>query len=277
MPRWRRVAATLDVPVRSPEIDLASMSTTAIQPPPPPPSIPESPRPSRPQEPSRVRVGALVAGGLAALVAIALIGLGGFGLWADGQKDGDGFVSTSTERFTTSTHALRTENLDIDLDGPGWLTSSDAFGSARLEATARNDKRIFVGVARTEDVERYLSRAGHATVTDIHSSPFKADYRTSPGGAPATEPWEQEFWAAASYGTGTRELTWDVDSGDWSVVVMNADGSPGVDAGVRAGAELPFLPALAWSFLGGGIVLLVAAGGLFYLGAGRPRPRALAP
>src|SRR4051812_13496128 len=200
MPRWRRVAATLDVPVRSPEIDLASMSTTAIQPPPPPPSIPDSPRPSRPPEPSRVRVSALIAGGLAALVAVALIGLGGFGVWADGQKDSDGFVSTSTERFATSTHALRTENLDIDLDGPSWLASSDAFGSVRVQATARNEKRIFVGVARTEDVERYLSRAGHATVTDIHSSPFKADYRTSPGGAPATEPWEQEFWAASSYG-----------------------------------------------------------------------------
>jgi hypothetical protein len=52
---------------------------------------------------------------------------------------------------------------------------------------------------------------------------------------------------------------------------MNADGSRGVDADVSAGAKLPFLVPLAWSAIGGGIALLLAAGGLLYLGVRPPR------
>jgi hypothetical protein len=63
---------------------------------------------------------------------------------------------------------------------------------------------------------------------------------------------------------------WDVDDGDWSVVVMNADGSPGVSAEVSAGAKLPELGAIGWSTMGGGALLLVAGIVLMVAGA-RPR------
>jgi hypothetical protein len=43
--------------------------------------------------------------------------------------------------------------------------------------------------------------------------------------------------------------------------VMNADGSPGIHADVSAGAKIPYLSAVGWSFGGAGLVLgLVAAG-----------------
>jgi hypothetical protein len=54
-------------------------------------------------------------------------------------------------------------------------------------------------------------------------------------------------------------------------VIMNADGSRGVDTTVRAGAKLGFLAPLGWGSIGGGLVLLVAAGGLLYLGVRPPR------
>jgi hypothetical protein len=53
---------------------------------------------------------------------------------------------------------------------------------------------------------------------------------------------------------------------------MNADGSPGVDAGVKAGANVPFLDEVAWISLGGGALLLLLSGGLIYAGARTPRP-----
>jgi hypothetical protein len=46
---------------------------------------------------------------------------------------------------------------------------------------------------------------------------------------------------------------------------MNADGSRGIDAGVSAGANVPILPVVGWGALGGGLVLLAAAGGLVFL------------
>ena len=71
-------------------------------------------------------------------------------------------------------------------------------------------------------------------------------------------------------------MTWDVKHGDWSVVVMNADGSRGVDTGVSAGADFPILSALAWGTVGGGLVLLGVASLLIVAGTTAQR-RAPAP
>jgi hypothetical protein len=64
-----------------------------------------------------------------------------------------------------------------------------------------------------------------------------------------------------------------VNDGDWSVVVMNADGSRGVAADVSAGAKIPFLDELGWSAIGGGGALLIGALALIVLGVRPPRSR----
>jgi hypothetical protein len=53
--------------------------------------------------------------------------------------------------------------------------------------------------------------------------------------------------------------------------VMNADGSRGVDADVRAAARIPVLEPIAWGAIGIGFVLLAGAGGLTALALRRPR------
>ena len=82
----------------------------------------------------------------------------------------------------------------------------------------------------------------------------------------------QTIWAASVQGTGPQTLDWDGEGGEWSVVVMNADGSAGVDAQLTFGAHVPHL---TWIGIGGaigGALLLAAAAGLIYAGA-RPTPR----
>ena len=97
---------------------------------------------------------------------------------------------------------------------------------------------MFVGIARTRDVDAYLDRSAHATLTDFEVDPFEAELphhrrRLAAPAAPGT----QSIWAAKATGAGTQTLTWDVEDGDWSVVVMNADGSAGVDTDISVGAE----------------------------------------
>ncbi|MEA2321355.1 MAG: hypothetical protein QOD81_1205 [Solirubrobacteraceae bacterium] len=252
------------------------MSTTPDSRPSPTPGPPSAAPASRPGA-GAGRILSTVAGGMVALLAVALLIGGGALIWANGQKDADGYIASGSDRFSTSTYAIATENLDVDGDIPSSVATPDRYGKVRLRATSRADKPVFVGIARTSDVSAYLGQSPRATVTDLDYDPFRATYRTEGGTRRPAPPTAQRIWAASANGSGTQEVTWDVKHGDWSIVVMNADGSRGVDAGVSAGANVPVLDEVAWGTLGGGLLLLVAGGGLMYLGLRAPRPRRRAP
>jgi hypothetical protein len=232
-----------------------------------------APSAPRSRGPSAGRTAAVVAGSLIGLVAVALLIGGGALLWGNSQKDDDGYVSTARHGLHTSAYALTTDNLDIDLDGAGWVLDTDHLGHVRVQATSRNDKPVFVGIAPTRDVSAYLAKTAHSSVADIEDGPFSSfhvTYRDHGGDVQPVAPAQQRFWAASAQGTGAPAMTWKVRDGDYSIVIMNADGSAGVDAGVRAGADVPFLATAGWITLGGGLVLLAAAGGLLYLGIRKP-------
>ena len=216
------------------------------------------------------RIAALVAGGLAAFAALLMLAAGGALLWGNAQKDHDGYLHTGTDRFHTRTAAIATDNLDVETGGASDLLGHDRFGKVRVRAQSHAGKPVFVGIARTADVDRYLSGSAHTTVTDVDTSPFDVTYRNAGGGRPLT-PAKQDIWDTKASGDGTQTLTWDVKDGNWSVVVMNADGSKNVDAGVSAGAELPWLTPAGWTVLGSGVLLLALAGGLVFAGTRPPR------
>jgi hypothetical protein len=221
------------------------------------------------------------AGGLVALAAAALLTAGGLVLWADGKKDDDGYLTTATHTFSSRDYAIASDDLDIDEDGPGNLLDDDLYGRVRLKVESHGDRPVFVGIAPTADVDHYLARSAHAELTDVSVDPFRADYRARAGMRPPAAPAAQRFWTASAHGTGPQTLNWKVRHGGWSVVVMNADGSRGVEAGVSAGADLPILTPLGWGLLGGGALLALLAAGLVVVGVrspggGRPAPVAAA-
>jgi hypothetical protein len=218
----------------------------------------------------------MVAAGLAGLLALGLIAAGGLLLWGDSRKDDQGYLSTRTERFATNTYALTTDNLDVDLDGAGWIVNRDRFGRTRLTVESNDSKPVFVGVARTVDAERYLAGSGRDLVTDIEYTPFSADYRRLDGDRKPAAPAAQKFWQASVHGQGRQTLTWEVDDGDWSIVVMNEDASRQVDVGVKAGAEVDFLAEAGWGSLIAGLIVLSLAALLAVLGI-RSRPRTAVP
>jgi len=222
-----------------------------------------------------MRIASFVAAGVIGLFSLGLLAAGGVLLWGDAQKDDYGYLSTARERFATNSRAMATENLDIDTDGAGWIIDRETWGKVRVDVESRNGERVFVGIARTSDVDRYLLGSDHDLVTDVEYSPFRADYRELSGDERPAPPAAQRFWAASAHGAGTQAVTWDVEDGDWSVIVMNEDASPGVDAGVKAGAELPFMSGAGWGALSAGLVLLALSAALAVVGI-RAAPRRVA-
>src|SRR4051794_36438352 len=221
------------------------------------------------------QVAAIVGGSVAGILALLALVAGGLLLWGDSHKDRDGYLSTGSDPYSTRTYAIATDTLDVDGDIPGAV--QDLAGKIRVRVAPHGaDKPMFVGIAPTSEVSRYLRDSAHATVTDVNYDPFEATYRTKGGERRPAPPAAQRFWAASAQGTGTQSLTWDVKDGSWSIVVMNADGSAGVNAGVSAGVRLGWLQRAGPASLGTGALLAALAGGLLFVGP-RPGRRAARP
>lgn len=217
----------------------------------------------------------LVIGILLALVGFSLL-LGGLGLgWAMAtQRDDDEFFSTPTEQLTTETVALSSEVVNFGGAGPNdWWADRD-LATVWLSARSAGASAVFIGIAPSADVARYLGSASYDEISDLRTDPF--DYsltRRGTGGGLSAAPTDQGFWTAQSRGPGTQTLTWDLEPGTYTAVVMNVDGSPGVDVDLSAGGRLGWLTPLAWSLglLGGALILGGAL--LVVYGALPPGPR----
>jgi hypothetical protein len=245
------------------------------------PQAPSTPPAATPKAPSRWtagRIAALVAGSLLALIGLALMFSGGYGLWLDTTQRSGGYVMTSSERFSTGSYALATRTLQISSDVPSFLYGRDWLGDVRIQGNSTNANRpLFIGIARKEDVDRYLDGVAHLEVLDVNGNPFGTTYRPSyrsvPGGRPALPPSRATFWVARVAGGGSQSLTWSVKQGRWAVVVMRPDGSRGVVADLAAGAKLP---ALLWVSIVllvlGAVVLGGGAALIYFIGGREPRP-----
>jgi hypothetical protein len=219
----------------------------------------------------------LVLGSIAALLGLALTAGGGvlIGIHAT-QRDADGYYGSSTERFETPTYALTSEDIQLGSDPEGrdwgrWLH----IGTARVEVQSTSGSAIFVGIARHADVERYLAASAHDELADVSFDPFEATYRHRGGEVPPAAPGTQGFWAAAAAGAGRQTVTWDIEAGNWDVVVMNADASTGItvdaSAGIKTGLLLPIgIGLLACGLASGAAAVVLMVVALKKEGDGRP-------
>jgi hypothetical protein len=200
------------------------------------------------------RVAAVVLGSILVLPSLGALAAGGTLLWADlNERDADGFINTDTASVDTSTYAVVSERIDLP-DLPGWADIDEALGTVRLRVAPAGAEQLFVGIARTADVERYLAGVGHAFTNDLGQRGIS---RTIAGTSPPADPAAQTFWVASSLGPGTRVVTWRPQDGIWSAVAMNANRSRRVSVDVSVGATVPALRPIA--------IGLLAGGGLFFI------------
>jgi nucleotide-binding universal stress UspA family protein len=160
-------------------------------------------------------------------------------------------------------------------------------------------------VARTSDVAGYLAGVGQRRMGDIgpgaqgwgsgwgsgsgrgpgmgSGSGFGSGSNMGPGmmtdlagGPPAVPPTQIPIWVAQASGTDPLSPEWTPADGNWTVVVIRTDGTPGVAATMQVGATVPGLTWVSVGLLAGGAVVL--AGGWAAGRVGRaPGPGAALP
>jgi hypothetical protein len=136
----------------------------------------------------------------------------------------------------------------------------------RVEGVATGSETLFMGIAPADSVAGYLDGVAHDEITAWDS--FQDDitevvYTRNEGTTDPTAPGTEGFWVASVSGSGEQALDWTIESGEWALVIMNADGSPGVSADVRFGVLAPSgLFPIGLASLVVGLVALIGGGRL---------------
>jgi len=200
----------------------------------------------------------IVIGCVAALIGFCLLVGGAVLLGAQLiLRDAHGFYSSPSYRLTTGSYAVVIPDIDTDVGArPRSQVRLSQVASVRVETEA-GDRAVFAGIARSSDVSSYLAGVAHAEFVDIRGR--HVVNRAVPGGAAPAPPAEQTFWVASSGGTGAQDLTWPVEEGRWSLVIMNLDDSAPVDVVAKAGARIEYLTPAALALVALGTLCLVGA------------------
>lgn len=224
------------------------------------------------------RVIMAIIGAILGLVAAALVTAGAVLLWAHAtQRTSDGFYTARTASLSTDTYALITGPIDLVAARPtAWFPSSQ-LATLRFEADSSEESPVFIGIGPEDEVAAYLDGVGLAEV--LRTSPFTEEvaYRTVEGDAPSAPPAEQDFWVVSAEGDGPQAVTWDLESGEWTGVIMNGDGSADVSVEFNAGARVGILLPIAIGLVLGGIVLGVLAIVMLVLAIRQPRAPVAVP
>jgi len=225
---------------------------------------------------------ALLVVGIIFLVGALILMAGGGGLmWLSSTLENDNALFTSrTTSLKANSYAIVSEPFDID-----WYdeTHEERWGLGdfvKVKVAAESEdasKGIFVGIARETDVDDYLSGVRYHEITEWTSDPFddpEVQYRLHSGSLTPSDPITETFWDVSVHGSGRQTLEWKPDMGRWVLVVMNEDGSAGIDMSGAVGAELPWLFWLGLGLLLVGVLALVGGAIMIYFAARRPRPPA---
>ena len=151
------------------------------------------------------------------------------------------YNSTDPLTIEVSSRAVVTEDVEL----LRWTTMPEFVSppdDIRVEVVAAGSETIFMGIAPADAVAGYLDGVARDEITAWES---RADditdvvYTRNEGATDPAAPETKGFWVASVSGSGEQALDWTIESGEWALVIMNADGSPGVSADVRFGVATP--------------------------------------
>lgn len=202
----------------------------------------------------RIAIGvALVVLGLFATVAgVALVVLVG----------ADGSVGITSTQLIGSGYAITLPQLDVPSLPAGQHVTLDV-------SLAKGDRPMFLGIARSSDVNAYLRDVPIDVIEQI-DQPGAARTSPVPGNALPAAPESQSFWVIDASGDAPA-ISWTARPGAWTLVVMATQPHRPVDVTATGSVTLPILGPLGFVVLGVAIAVL-GAGAWIIVRAARTRP-----
>jgi hypothetical protein len=194
-------------------------------------------------------------------IVVLLCGLGGVATGIGITALNDRNLDSGFHTLGTQTPALVSRTEKVTNSAP----SGSSVGSFDITISARSDSPVFIGVGRAAQVDAYLNNVPYDEVTDLRLSPYRVDMVRHPGTQPAGPPGDESFWTASATGTSPT-LTWRVTDGDYRIVVMNDDGSPGVVLQGQFGFRIGGIGGIGIGALFFGVLLTVVGIVLIVLG-----------
>lgn len=213
------------------------------------------------------RVVAAIFGVLFAPAAIGLL-IGGIAVivvFATG-RDSAGYLTSPAYEMQTDGYALTSDRIDLAPQSGDWWPTD--LVSVRFTVTSPDGVPVFLGVGPTDDVDDYLDGVARSQIDRLGWREDDVNYRAIDGDAPDEAPANMDFWALSATTSDNQTVTWEVESGAWSVVIMNADGSAGVRVDAAFGVEIGLLIWIGVGMVVVGVLLGALSAGLLVFAFG---------
>ncbi len=169
------------------------------------------------------------------------------------------------DKITSGPHALHSNGVAV-VTGPAAIRYYGLTVQVEVRASRPRD-RVFVGIGRSVDVADYLRRSTYTRIDSI-GLPWKVATTVVLGSrSPEAPPTDLDVWLDSQSGQRTASITSTLPDAPVTVVVMNADGSSGVNVTTDLSLE-------ERGMFVGGLAVAVAGAGVAVLGWVLRRPRA---
>ena len=194
-----------------------------------------------------------VVGIIGALASIALLIGAGTLLFADKTKD-------SGDYFNTWAFEIEKESRAVVI-GPASFNKGFLKGDMSIyKAEVSNhppSQPIFLGIAEKRDLDAYLNGVSYDDIARIRIWPATESYQNHPGGSVPGDPGSQDVWHHSTQGDETQVITWRLEAGGRWLVLMNEDGSAGINMTVNIKTKSSLVFMTGMTNFGIGVVTLL--------------------
>jgi hypothetical protein len=219
----------------------------------------------------------LAAGIILIVIGAVLAIAGAFMFSLDQELDSEGYYLSEPYDVNSPAYAFAVWLLPLRISS-FWSFMGPDIIQAKWVITADDpSKAIFAGWATSADAGSYVASMRYEGPTEWHwtVSPYYAEidipstviYNTA---APSRPPSQETFWLDSVQTNSSSVIYWNPSwpeaDGMKTLIIMNADGSAGVNATFQIGSRVPLLIGLGNVLVIIGVVLCIAGAILFWLG-----------